>query len=237
MATVGRPRKHDERTGETLLDVAEALLAEGGPDSVSVRAVADATGTTTRAVYSVFGSKDGLIYGLCRRAYTLLAERVEALPVTADPLADLVAVGTDAFRSFALDHPQLFRMTFERVTHTVAAEPSVGEALAGSYRALEARIERAAAAGLLGTAPVAQLVFQFHAVAQGLASTELQRLPPPLGAAWWSDVDPSIDGRSVWRETLLAFVVGLGSLSTAESGRVDAGRRDVPLQRSRRRGR
>lgn len=218
LASMGRPREHDERTGEILLDAAEALLAQGGPETVSVRAVADATETTTRAVYSVFGSKQGLIDGLCRRAYTLLTQRIEALPITDDPLADLVAVGADAFRSFALDHPYLFRMTFERVTHTVAAEPSVGEALAGSYRALEARVERAIAAGLLGRRPVEQLVFQFHAVAQGLASTELQRLPPPLGAAWWSAVEPGFDPRVVWRETLLAFLVGLGVLPPAEGG-------------------
>jgi AcrR family transcriptional regulator len=45
-------------SGEALLDQAELLLSSGGPEAVSVRNVAQAAGTTTRAVYTVFGSKD-----------------------------------------------------------------------------------------------------------------------------------------------------------------------------------
>ena len=54
---MGRPREHDEHTRVALLAAAEQLVAEGGPTQLSVRAVADAAGTSTRAVYSLFGSK------------------------------------------------------------------------------------------------------------------------------------------------------------------------------------
>ena len=54
---MARPNKHDATTREALLDAAETLLAVGGPDAVSVRSVADAVAVSTRAVYSVFGSK------------------------------------------------------------------------------------------------------------------------------------------------------------------------------------
>jgi AcrR family transcriptional regulator len=53
---VGRPREHDETTGESLRAEAERIVAEHGLSAVSVRAVADAAQTTTRAVYSTFGS-------------------------------------------------------------------------------------------------------------------------------------------------------------------------------------
>ena len=50
---MARPIKHDATTREALLDAAEALLADSGPDAVSVRTVADEIGVSTRAVYSV----------------------------------------------------------------------------------------------------------------------------------------------------------------------------------------
>ena len=53
---MGRPKEHDEATGVALLDAAERLVATGGVGALSVRAVAEAVGTTTRAIYSVFGS-------------------------------------------------------------------------------------------------------------------------------------------------------------------------------------
>ena len=60
----GQTREHDESTGDALLDAAEALLAAGGPDAGTVRAVAGAVGVPTRAVYSLFGAKEGLVHAL-----------------------------------------------------------------------------------------------------------------------------------------------------------------------------
>ena len=61
---MGRPREHDEATRTQLRGAAERLVAGGGPDALSVRAVADEARTSTRAVYSLFGSKDGLVAAL-----------------------------------------------------------------------------------------------------------------------------------------------------------------------------
>ena len=67
---MGRPREHDEQTREALRAVAERLFHERGPQGVSVRAVAEQVGTTTRAVYSLFGSQERLLVdALGQRAY------------------------------------------------------------------------------------------------------------------------------------------------------------------------
>jgi AcrR family transcriptional regulator len=206
---MGRPRQHDEATGEVLLAAAEQLLVDGGPDAISVRSVAELANTTTRAVYSVFSSKSGLIDALSRNAYCRLRSRIESLPVSADPSDDLVKVGAVAFRGFAIDNPHVFRLTFERVTHTVAEDPSVGEALDSCYRALAARVQRLAATVGLGGRQHDTVVFQFHFICQGLASTELQRLPPPVGSAWWSMLEASLDHEAIWNDTLSCFVSGI----------------------------
>lgn len=208
MSTVGRPREHDERTASALLAAADALLATGGADAVSVRAVADAVGTTTRAVYSVFGSKDGLLLALCRLAYERLTALVEAAPDDGDPATALVAAGVDGFRPFALGSPHLFRLSFERVPPSFSYDADVVTARIGSYHALAARIAGAADAGLLGDRSVEQVAFQFHSLCQGLASTELQRPRPPDGPGLWAFVPPRLDGAALWRDALGALVRG-----------------------------
>ena len=64
------------------------------PPRFPVRAVADEAGTTTRAVYSLFGSKDGLLTdALAQSAFEFLFTEIDALPVTDDPVSDLLDVG------------------------------------------------------------------------------------------------------------------------------------------------
>src|SRR6266536_2358768 len=105
--------KHDARTADALLDAAERIILEGGIDALSVRTVAARVGTTTRAVYSLFGSKERLMAALGVRAFEMLGAGVAALPTTADPAADLVAAGTTVFRRFAVEHPALFRIAMQ----------------------------------------------------------------------------------------------------------------------------
>ena len=57
LSSVGRRRQHDAHTASALLDAAEEILQDDGVDALSVRTVAARIGTSTRAVYSVFGSR------------------------------------------------------------------------------------------------------------------------------------------------------------------------------------
>jgi AcrR family transcriptional regulator len=77
---MGRPREHNEQTRAALRAAAERLISEGGPQAFSVRAVAAEVGTTTRAVYSLFGSKEALLVdALAQGAFEYLAEGIAAL--------------------------------------------------------------------------------------------------------------------------------------------------------------
>src|SRR4051794_30585471 len=111
---MGRPRLHDEHTAEALLDAAEAIVAGGGPDALSIRRVAEQAGTTTRAVYSLFESKEGLLVALGNRAFEILGSWIADMPRTEDPAADLVNAAVMNFRHWALEHPALFRIAFQR---------------------------------------------------------------------------------------------------------------------------
>src|SRR5262245_66496020 len=66
---MGRPREYDERVASDLLEAAERIVDEDGLEALSVRRVAKELEVTTRAVYSLFDSKDGLLVALAARAY------------------------------------------------------------------------------------------------------------------------------------------------------------------------
>ena len=111
---MGRPKEHDEQTAAALLDAAERIAEQDGLAALSVRRVANEVGTTTRAVYSLFGAKEGLVAALGARAFDLLGATVAALPTTGDPAADLVRAGL-VFRRFTREHPALFRIGVQHI--------------------------------------------------------------------------------------------------------------------------
>lgn len=208
---MARPRIHDHSTAETLLDSATALLREGGPGAVSVRAVADAAGISFRAVYAVFGSKQALIDALAERGYRSLAGRIATPEPTGDPRADLVRAGAVGFREFALGEPEMFRLTFEQVSAEVLHRPQVSRAAYASYQALETWVRRAREAGAVHPGrPDALCCFTFHSLCQGLASSELASRPPPAGPGFWPMMG-GLDLADAWEDALSGLVAGFAS--------------------------
>jgi AcrR family transcriptional regulator len=194
---VGRPREHDERTRAALLAAAERLVDEGGPEALTVRAVADEVGTTTRAVYSLFGSKDGLLEALATRLFDELRAAIDAVPVTDDPAGDLVRVGVEAFRRTALDHPSLYRLVFLRIVPDLDLGPAFGRVAYAALGRMEARVARLAQEGRLDGKDVHACALAFHALTEGLASMEVRG----------NMLDPRT-AEQVWRDALTSLVEG-----------------------------
>jgi AcrR family transcriptional regulator len=210
---MGRPREHDAETAGALVDAAERVLHEEGVEALTVRRVATEAGTTTRAVYSLFGSKQGLIVALGQRAFEILGDGLAKLPETDDPVADIVNAGTVVFRRFAREHPSLFRMiALQRPPSPwvmADSRPAGAEALSRS----KARFDRLEAAGLLGARNAWTAVCEFQALCEGLAGVELRgQLPlnPAARVGLANDhgrEDPGIEER-IWRDALTALVRG-----------------------------
>lgn len=198
MSTVGRPREHDEATAAALLEAAERTVEAEGLAALSVRGVAHDVGTTTRAVYSLFGSKDGLVVALGARAFDLLGTAVTALPETDDPAADLVEAGL-VFRRFAREHPALFTVGVQRALPSRELWDRFRGAANKALATLYARLERLAAADGLGGRSVAEAAWQFHALCEGLAAAELRNpavTQDPEGR-WHGALDALVRGFAV----------------------------------------
>lgn len=211
MSSVPRPKVHDETTATALLDAAAGLLRSGGPAAVSVRAAAQACGISFRGVYALFGSKQALIDALAERGYRSLATGVRSVQTTDDPARDLVLAGVEGFRRFALSDPEIFRLTFERVSSDVLHQRAVGVAAIDAYNALAERIGRARAGGSIHPDRSDQAcVFAFHSFCQGLASTELAGKAPPEGTGMWPVVE-QVDMAALWRDALTGLVAGFAT--------------------------
>lgn len=158
-----RPKVHDEALRLRLLERAGETLSRDGLGALSLRTLAAAAGTSTTAVYALFGGKPGLLEALHAEAVERLRQRLHAVPPGADPLADLVALGR-AYRDAALDDPHLYEVLF-------------GDALPA-----HASGEHDAAAVVFG--PVVELVGRAVAVGALPADTD----PATVSLALWATV-------------------------------------------------
>src|SRR5947208_8180084 len=166
LSSMGRPREHDQLTAAALLAAGERAVEEGGLEAFSVRGVAAEARTTTRAVYSLFGSRDGLIVALGAHAYDLLRTAIEQLPETADPQADLVEAGL-VFRRFALEHPALFSIGIQRTLPSSDLWPQFRAAAGDALAVLSGRLAHLQESDLLGHRTVRDATWQFHALCEG----------------------------------------------------------------------
>ncbi|QNP76123.1 TetR/AcrR family transcriptional regulator [Streptomyces roseirectus] len=108
-----RERLRAETTAE-IKKVALGLMASGGPDAITLRAIAREMGMTANAIYGYFATRDDLVTTLIDNVFTALADTVESAwenAPTQDPAARIRA-WAHAFRGWALEHPEGFRLVY-----------------------------------------------------------------------------------------------------------------------------
>lgn len=197
---MGRPKEHDAQTGEALLDAAERIVEVDGVGTLSVRRVAELAGTTTRAVYAVFGSKEGLIVALGRRAFEWLGDAMDGLPATDDPVADLADSGVRVFRRLVVEHPALFKIGVQRSDVPAELSARFAAEADNAMTRLHARFRALQDHRGLDDRTITEAALQFHALCEGLAAIELRARRTTTG----------LDER-IWRDALTALVVGFSS--------------------------
>lgn len=89
---MARPRVHDEALAERLLNEATTIVGREGPDALSLRRITQAAGTSTSAIYSLYGSRDALLDAVYQRAIASFAGAT-TVAATDDPVTDLCDMG------------------------------------------------------------------------------------------------------------------------------------------------
>ena len=104
------PRPLDPNVRNALIERAAEMLARREP--VTLRSVVHGLGVSTIAVYTYFNGMAGLWRAVRQEGFARLANRLADVPVTRDPVRDLVALGA-AYANNALANPNLYRAMFD----------------------------------------------------------------------------------------------------------------------------
>lgn len=174
-------RDVNEDLSSRLIDEGARLLAEHGSAGLSLRKVAAAAGTSTMAIYSLFGDKQRLLAAMLREGFRRLGERLRV--ETEHPAAALVELGR-AYRLSALESPHLYALMFGPRPLELRPSEADDKAADATYGALVEHVRVAIDRGILAGDPD-RIALQFWVVAHGMVSLELAgHLPfPPEQAA------------------------------------------------------
>jgi AcrR family transcriptional regulator len=156
-----------------VLDVAVTMLATEGVEGFTTRKVASGAGTSTPAVYELFGDKGGLVREVFFEGFQLLYARLAKLGESNDPEADVVAV-IKVFRRFVGDNPVLAEVMFSRPFADFQPGPDEERAGRAVRELVVDRVRRCIDAGLLA-GDATDIAHVLVALAQGLAAQETGR--------------------------------------------------------------
>ena len=164
--------KPSPSTGDQLVAAAARLLDEGGPEAVTLRAVAQAVGVSHNAPYRHFEDKRALLTAVARAGFRELGSAfARASETAASPLAALKLVVCLYF-DFARRHPARYKLLF--------SDPDVGRE--GGELETEALRAFGVVAGLVGAAQrsgelragrPAEFTALLYGAVHGLADLEL----------------------------------------------------------------
>jgi AcrR family transcriptional regulator len=175
---VPRPKTYDAALRETLIAVTAEAIARSGTEALSLRRLAGDSGTSTSAVYALFGGKAELVEAVVvAAAESFTRAQTEAVTPPGDPVADVRALG-HAYREWALEHPALYLVMFGgRIS--VPSPSGDGDAEPPpSMVPLLSVVTRLRQAGVVRDAPVTDIARSIWAAVHGMVSLEIAEGAP-----------------------------------------------------------
>jgi AcrR family transcriptional regulator len=111
--TISRRERLRTATVAEIKALARRLLVDGGPQAISLRAIARDMGMTAGALYRYFPSLDALVLGLAEDLYDELREAIEAARDATDgPALERLGAMARALRAWSVANPAEFGLMF-----------------------------------------------------------------------------------------------------------------------------
>jgi AcrR family transcriptional regulator len=155
-----------------LLDQASQLLLEEGVHALSTRRLAELAGTSTTAIYTLFGGKDGLFEALYIEGFQRLNTAIRAVKNHKNPLEHLRTINR-TYRKVALENPAYYAIMFEKISPAHEPSDTALEQAWQSMQPLIATIQRCMDAKLIPAGNAEEHAMKFWIGAHGLVSLEL----------------------------------------------------------------
>ena len=166
-------KTHTEELAARLVDEAGRILSAEGASALTLRRLAQASGTSTMAVYTLFGDKQGLLLAMYREGYRRFGAAMQAAAQAAgdDPMDALMKLGY-AYRASALANPHLYELMFGRPVPSFAPDDQSKEIADSTYLPLVDAVRRCVEAGsIVGDAE--RIALHLWSVSHGTVSLEL----------------------------------------------------------------
>ncbi len=176
-----RPKVHDDALRVRLLERASHTLSANGLRALSLRRLASDVGTSTTAVYSLFGGKPELLTAVFDEAFGRFGAHLAAATPSDDPFEDLVRLGV-AYGPCARPDPHFYEVMFGAVGGGITTDPRSLDRAAATFQPLLGMVRRAIDAGALRAEDPSTIAVSLWAMVHGLVSLELRGFLPP-GAA------------------------------------------------------
>ncbi len=171
-------RDGDAAARRGLLDLAHRLLAEEGPQALTLRTLAQRANCSTKVVYTLFGGKNGLSQALKVEGFGLLRFTVERERRRhRDPLRALEPVVL-SYRSFALSHRALFGAMFGNALPDYEPSDFSRQQARLALGALEEAVAQAFAARGAGPSDPYEAALRLWAAVHGPVCLELEGITP-----------------------------------------------------------
>lgn len=197
---MARPKIHDDGLRLQLLDLAASTVHAHGVDALSLRQLAADAGTSTSAVYTLFGGREALLEAVVIQGFAGFTAAQEAVAVSftgppadqsgATVLSELAALGRD-YRRWALANPALFSLMFSGALNAYVRSPKTLDCAADGMGPLVDAVHRGQSSGALRNEPALVIALQLWGVVHGLASLELAGMGPD-GATWNAAYEASL---------------------------------------------
>jgi AcrR family transcriptional regulator len=104
-------QRRRQKTRQAILETAQALINEKGPDGISIREIARRIDYSPAGLYEYFDSKDDLMAAVCADGMKELSLAFKQVPGDLPPAERLVELGL-RYAEFARCHPDQFLMIF-----------------------------------------------------------------------------------------------------------------------------
>jgi AcrR family transcriptional regulator len=154
-----------------LVEAAARIISEEGRPGLSNRRVTAEVGTSTMAIYTHFGSIDGLVAAVVDEGFARLAEHLRAVPRDDDPLTVLLHLA-DAYRENAVENRHLYAVMFSAAA-TSGGPAEVTRHRHDTFDVLVAATQFAMDAGLLNPDDAECVAGQLWSALHGYVMLEL----------------------------------------------------------------
>jgi AcrR family transcriptional regulator len=175
--TVRRTRERRRaRTRQRILETAEQIIAEEGPEKLSMRELAGRIEYSPAALYEYFSSKDEILEAICQEGFARLADSLSRIPGHLPAAERLVQAGL-IYLEFAREYPRHYLLMFGRGRPT--SNPLRTVEASEAYMLLRRIIADGINAGQFQVRPdygLEEMTYQCWALVHGMAMLRLTLL-------------------------------------------------------------